>query len=136
MNDFQISTTDLELFYTEARGTKVEVDAIPFRNLQEKTRKYVDMEIYFRVVAEVKCISANFFEFHYKNHDFHLIEEFSNKMCGFYEIIDSEHLQNNKKQYDPNDLWDLRYYLIVGYDSFVELIASSDYTITTKAKGV
>ncbi|MCP1359037.1 hypothetical protein [Aneurinibacillus migulanus] len=44
---------------------------------------------------------------------------------GFYEVIDSKHLQENIKRYDPRNRLNLKHYIVKGYDSYIELIAST-----------
>jgi hypothetical protein len=124
--NFKISTTDLELVYTESRGVKIAVDVI--KNEEEG---YSQIEINFLVVAEVKCITLNFYESNYNNYsinyefDENLEENEKYSNSGFYEVIDSDYLKENIKKYDPKERFHLKHYVITGYDSYVEIIASN-----------
>lgn len=42
----------------------------------------------------------------------------------FYQVLNSDFLENKKGLFDPNDRLDLKHYLIIGYDSYLEVIAS------------
>lgn len=131
---FKISTTDLELVYTESGGVRIEVGAIPLKSIDNK--KCVNIEIIFSIVAEVKCVTLNFDESNYNN--FCIYEELTignhldndkerlhHPDSGFYEVIDSKHLQENIKKYDPRNRLNLKHYIVKGYDSYIELIAST-----------
>lgn len=131
---YKISTTDLELVYTESGGVRIEVGAIPLKSIDNE--KCVNIEIIFSIVAEVKCVTVNFDEFNYN--DFSISEESSignhlendeerlhHPDSGFYEVIDSKHLQENIKKYDPRNRFNLKHYIVKGYDSYIEIIAST-----------
>ncbi|GED15519.1 hypothetical protein [Aneurinibacillus migulanus] len=131
---FKISTTDLELVYIESGGVRIEVGAIPLKSIEKE--KCVNIEIIFSIVAEVKCVTLNFDESDYNG--FCISEELSigNRLendeerlyhpdSGFYEVIDSKHLQENIKRYDPRNRLNLKHYIVKGYDSYIELIAST-----------
>ena len=55
--NFKISTTDLELVYTESGGVKIEVGAIPLKSIDNTC---VSIEIIFSIVAEVKSRNVKF----------------------------------------------------------------------------
>ena len=122
--EFEISTTDLELVYTESGGVKVKVEAIPLVSIN--LRKFVSIEISFPIVVEAKCVTLNFYDHNYKNYSIikGCFGEINLTYSGFYEVVDSKYLQDNKKVYDPGDKLDLKHYVITGYDGYVELIAS------------
>jgi len=131
---FKISTTDLELVYTETGGVRIEVGAIPLKSIDNE--KCVNIEIIFSIVAEVKCVTLNFDDSNYN--DFCISEESSignhlendeerlhHPDSGFYEVVDSKYLQENIKKYDPRNRLNLKHYIVKGYDSYIELIAST-----------
>ncbi|MFJ8100495.1 hypothetical protein [Lysinibacillus sp. NPDC096212] len=131
---FKISTTDLELVYTESGGVRIEVGAIPLKSIDKE--KCVNIEIIFSIVAEVKCVTLNFDESNYNgfciskessigNHLENDEEILHQPDSGFYEVIDSKHLQENIKKYDPRNRLNLKHYIVKGYDSYIELIAST-----------
>ena len=121
--DYKISTTDLELVYTESGGVKVGVGAKPLKNVDSK--KYANIEISFSIVAEVKCTTLNFYEFNYNGFSFSEESGDENKYSGFYEVVNSNYLQEKVRIYDPRDRNNLKHYIITGYDGYVELIAST-----------
>ena len=129
--DFRVSTTDLEVIYTESNGVKLRVDVQRIDDFESDT--YREIELHFHTVAELKCITLNFFDFNYG--DFELQGEASNTVNYwgtnginpdpyFYKIIDSDILISRGKVYDPNDRLDLKHYLVIGCDSYIEVVAS------------
>ncbi|POE08112.1 hypothetical protein BV921_17175 [Pectobacterium odoriferum] len=129
--DFRISTTDVEVVYTESNGVKIKVDIQQIDDL--KNEKYREIEFHFFAVAELKCITLNFFDF---NHDSYKIQDAIddeinhwettgiNPNPHFYQVINSEILREKGSIYDPNNRLKLKHYLILGYDSYIEIIAS------------
>ncbi|KAF2327888.1 hypothetical protein [Flavobacterium ginsenosidimutans] len=119
-SNFKISTIDLELFYTESKGAKIAIEVIKNGN-----EEYSRVEIDFFIVAEVKCVTLNFFESNYSNY---LIKYFGDNEkpfdSGFYEVMDSAYLKENIEKYDPKMRFDLKHYIVTGNDSYVEIIAS------------
>lgn len=131
--DFKISCVDLELIYTEQQTTlKVEGYTLDEYLIGDI---FSELNLIFKIVAEVKCTTMNFFETHYK--DISLIDPTGNQdkitfwkekgyhpNSGFYQVSNSEYLETKRNLYDPNNKLDLKHFLIVGYDSYVEIIAS------------
>lgn len=131
--NFKISTTDIKVLYTEREGTKIIIDAIKFEDFKDE--KYTEIEILFQTVAEVRCITLNFAESNYNNYevfkineglsDFDFWEE--NKYhpdSGFYQIDNSSWLGKTKLKYDQRNNLNLKHFLIEGYDSYIEILAS------------
>ncbi|WP_447876531.1 hypothetical protein [Serratia fonticola] len=129
---FRISTTDLEIVYTESSGVKLRLDAQRIDDV--KSEVYRGIEITFLVVAELRCITLNFFDNHYDS--FEIKGGIDNEMAfweengyhpnpQFYQVVNSDILESKRKLFDPNDRLDLKHYLIIGYDSYVEIIASA-----------
>ncbi len=130
--EFRISTTDLEAVYTESSGVKLRLDAQRIDDV--KSEEYREIEITFLVVAELRCITLNFFDSHYDS--FEIKGDIDNEMVfwenngyhpnpQFYQVVNSDILENKRKLFDPNDRLDLKHYLIIGNDSYLEVIASS-----------
>ena len=115
---YKISTTDLKLVYTESDGVNIEVEAIPKDRID--IEKYYRIIILFSTVAEVRCFTLNFYE---SNHNGFCIS--GEAFLGFYEVIDSKKLQEDINKYDPKRRFNLKHYIVAGYDSYVELIAST-----------
>lgn len=128
---FRVSTTDVEVVYTESSGVRIRVDVQTIDDFKNDT--YREVEFHFLNVAEVRCITLNFFDFHYGN--VKILDEVSNDVdlwersgispdSRFYQVADSETLKSKKLAYDPNNRLDLKHYLVVGCDSHIEIIAS------------
>lgn len=107
----------------------------------------VIIRLVFPIFAEVNYKMVNFFEWEYgnfqiKNAYFDLDKRKDNAYFfnfwanqgihpdpGFYQVHESPWLQKNVKRYDPNDRFNLRHYIVTGYDSHIEFIASENYTV-------
>ncbi len=137
--DFKISTTDLHLEYQERGGVKINVETLLLKDFKKK-ENYTFIQIKFKLIAELKCISLNFQESNYNNFEIFNINEGNlteydfwltngyHPSAGFYQIDDSNWLKESKDKYDPRNRLNLKHFLIEGYDSYIELLASSDYT--------
>lgn len=129
--DFRISTTDLEAVYTESNGVKIRVDVQKIDDF--KNGVYREVELNFLIVAELRCITLNFFDSNFGG--FELQNEVGDEIdfweCGgidpnprFYQVKNSDILNAKANIYDPKGRFNLKHYLVVGYDSYVEIIAS------------
>lgn len=143
--NFKISTTDLFLEYKERDITKVKFEAFLLENFKER-KNYSSIQIEFKLVAELKCISLNFQESNYNNfeifninddalteHEFWIINGY-HPCAGFYQIDNSQWLNDCKAKYDPRNRLNLKHFLIEGNDSYIELLAS-DYVIQAPPLG-
>lgn len=132
--NFKISTTNIEVIYKERDVVKVKVKGLIRENFLNKS-DYNLIELNFITVAELKCISLNFFESEYNNYNIikkvyknaydEWLESGFHPDPGFYFIQNSKWLLDVNKKYDPMNRLNLRHYLINGYDSYAELLASS-----------
>ena len=129
---FRISTTDLEAVYTESSGVKLRLDAQRIDDV--KSEVYRGIEITFLVVAELRCITLNFFDNHYDS--FEIKGGIDNEMAfweengyhpnpNFYQVVNSYILENKRKLFDPNERLDLKHYLVIGNDSYLDIISST-----------
>lgn len=135
---FNISTIDMKVQYQTAQATvRLEVLRDAIAHVQPK---YCMTELVFETVAEVCCISMNFFESNYTNSEVIDIKGGLSKevfwqthgYCadsGLYQVINSSLLEQKRKVYDPSNSLSLEHYLIVGYDCYVEIVARR-YTYT------
>lgn len=121
---FRISTTDLVLRYAERARTTVVVVGSTLDG-----RADVPIEIAFDLVAEVRCVSMNFFE---AEHGEYTVEEAEQVDPRFYSVRGSPWLLATEARYDPKGRLGLRHFLVAGYDSYVELLAAS-YAVTVGA---
>lgn len=119
---FRISTTYLQLNYLEPGTVKITLDCIESNKNDNNSHFKVEMNFY--TVAEVKCITMNFYESNYN--EFHITSnEKSIIESGFYEVINSVFLKEKKHTYDPKNRLGLKHYIITGNDSYIELLASN-----------
>ncbi|MEN7550090.1 hypothetical protein AAG747_19370 [Rapidithrix thailandica] len=134
--DFKISTTDLFVEYKERNSAKIKLESFLLEDFKQKEKR-TTIQIEFKLVAELKCISLNFQESNYENfeildineenvseYEFWVINGY-HPSSGFYQIDDSHWLKESKERYDPRNRLNLKHYLIEGYDSYVELLASN-----------
>ena len=121
---YRISTTDLQLTYSESGGVKIEVSAISLEKPEHNGKRlYRNIELTYPIVGEAKCVTMNFYEYYYS-----LIDRKLQPLTGFYEVEDSQYLLE-KDEFDPRKRLDLRHYVIAGNDGYVELIASPQYSV-------
>jgi hypothetical protein len=130
--DFRISTTDLKAIYTESGGVTLRIDVQTREDVS--LDHYREIELTFGTVAELRCITLNFFEHHTgqvegisQQDDVLAFWETSryHPDPGFYQVVDSPILDEKRTLFDPRNRLDLKHYLVAGYDSYVEVIASS-----------
>lgn len=130
--DFRISTTDLKAIYTESGGVTLRIDVQTREDVP--LDHYREIELNFDTVAELRCITVNFFELYTdevegisQQDDVLAFWETNgyNPDPGFYQVVDSPILDEKRTLFDPRNRLDLKQYLVVGYDSYVEVIASS-----------
>nr|ELR5042341.1 hypothetical protein [Providencia stuartii]ELR5084520.1 hypothetical protein [Providencia stuartii] len=131
--EFKISTTDLEVIYTESGGVKLRVDIQDIDNFKNDT--YREIEICFLIVAELRCVSMSFFDAHPDNYSIENQSIITNRIDfwekngyhpdpGVYQIMNSDILKNKRALYDPLNRFNLKHYLVTGNDSYIEIISS------------
>ncbi|WP_338540287.1 hypothetical protein [Paenibacillus tundrae] len=67
--DCRISTTEMEVRYTEQNGVSINVDVTPLEESGEMKMKYHQMQLNFSNVAELRCITLNFDEANYNGYE-------------------------------------------------------------------
>ncbi|WP_145411291.1 hypothetical protein [Paenibacillus xylanexedens] len=120
--DYRISTTEMEVRYTEQNGVNINVDVTPL--VESGEMKYHHMQLSFSNVAELRCITLNFYEANYNTYELNG----TNPDTGIYQVSDSQWLEQEREKYDPTHRLQLKHYIVVGYDSYAELLAST-YTV-------
>ncbi|ELE2236335.1 hypothetical protein RL877_000829 [Escherichia coli] len=126
---FRISTTYLSLTYTESDGVNIKVDAL---ELISTEKDYVQIELVFTTVAEVKCATVNFHEVNYNNIVIKKVDG-ENLDSGIYQVMNSVPLEEKERLYDPKKRLKLKHYIIAGYDSYVEILATGFSCIRCQA---
>ncbi|WP_372822257.1 hypothetical protein ACCE15_06120 [Pseudomonas parafulva] len=134
--DFVINTTQLNANYDETGAVSIQVEAQRLEHIEKNT--YTMATLVFERVAELRCITLNFFEREYQNHDILGSQGDEVKTWRetglhpdpkFYEVADSALLAEKNPLYDPANFLSLKHYIVAGYDSYVEIIASSYHCV-------
>lgn len=131
--NFQISTTDILVTYTERNYTAIKLDVLELKDSISR-ENYTPVEIRFDTVAELKCTSLNFYEAMYDQFEIFNLNDGGDNWkfleengyhpdSGLYQVDSSELLEKSKLKYDPKNSLRLKHFLIVGNDSYVELLA-------------
>lgn len=129
--DFRISTTDLSASYNESGGVTLHVDIQTRKDLP--LDQYQEAALTFSTVAEIRCVTLNFFELytgqvegiHHQEDTLTFWERHGYPPDpGFYQVMNSSILDEKGALFKYKRL-DLKHYLVIGYDSYVEVIASS-----------
>lgn len=136
--NFIISTTDILVKYNERNETYVEFDALSIENYVNR-EEYTAIQVLFDTVAELKCCSLNFHETFHKGYEIFDVSEGGSDLefwkengyhpdSGFYQVDKSDWLKESNSKYDPRGRLNLKHFLVVGNDSYIELLAKG-YTI-------
>ena len=114
--DFVVRTTTLEFHASELAPLVVTLDVEP-ADAPEPYTNIRKEEIVFPVFARMEHVMVNFWEFNYQDFE---INTSTKDNRGLYIINNS---QWDTKQLDPLQRLQLRHFLIVGYDSYLEVLA-------------
>ncbi|AXA26262.1 hypothetical protein [Pseudomonas putida] len=134
--DFVINTTQLNASYDEIGIASIQIEAQRLEHIEKNT--YVMTTLVFERVAELRCITLNFFEHQYQNYEILGSQDDEVKTWRetglhpdpkFYEVVESALLAEKNTVYDPANALSLKHYLVSGYDSYVEIIASSYHCV-------
>ncbi|WP_312271702.1 MULTISPECIES: hypothetical protein [Pseudomonas] len=128
---FKISTTGVELSLSELDGLSI---SLGVKVIEQNKVLLRSAKIHFSLIAEMKCISSNFYEFKYG--EFTILEDLgaddiekywaTHKIHpdpGFYMISKSEKLHKLNAIYDPLKRLNLKHFLVTGNDSYYEIIS-------------
>ncbi|HEK1687759.1 TPA: hypothetical protein SMR42_004155 [Pseudomonas putida] len=130
--DFVINTTQLNANYDETGSTLIRVEAQRLEHIEKDT--YAMATLVFERVAEIRCITLNFFEREYQNYA--ILGSQGDELetwretglhpdPKFYEVVESALLAEKNSLYDPANFLSLKHYIVAGYDSYIEIIAGS-----------
>lgn len=129
--EFTIDTTFLTATYNEAGDVRLEIEAQRLDDHKNGTHSITTLA--FENVAELRCITLNFYESNHLKYQIPGIKDDELeywKKTGthpdpkFYQVTNSDWLMEKRAIYDPANFLELRHYLVAGYDSYVELLAS------------
>ncbi|HGM5580211.1 TPA: hypothetical protein ACKP22_001890 [Pseudomonas putida] len=130
--DFFINTTQLNASYNEMGAASIQIEVQRLEHIEKNT--YAMATLVFERVAELRCITLNFFECEYQSYK--VLGSQENEVetwretgvhpdPKFYEVVDSTLLAEKNPSYDPANFISLKHYIVAGYDSYVEIIAGS-----------
>lgn len=121
-SEYTISSTNAEASYDDCGNASIMLGG--YKN--SSPEKYVQIKITFRIVAEFKCITLNFYEHNYMAYE--IISDnnvdVNEESSGFYLVLNSKILQEMGKSYDPLNRLKLKHYIVTGGDGYFEIIAS------------
>lgn len=130
--NFKISTTGLAVSYDESCEAKVEVNCLILEDFSSRTPRRIS--IIFELVAEITCISLNFYEANHENYEILMAcspdqeIEFWEKNnfhpdSGLYQFEDLDNQNNKMQMYDPLGRINLKSFILIGNDSYVAVVA-------------
>jgi hypothetical protein len=124
--DFAVRTTNLHFQVDERSDLPVVIDtqtraAIISTDIAEAS-VYQTAEITFTFLAKLEFTMMNFSEYNYENYE--IIGEDPIDI-GFYHVLNSPW---NKDDFDPLKRFNLVHFLLIGYDSYLELLANKNFT--------
>ena len=124
--DFALRTTNLHFQVSERADLPVVVDiqtreALISADVNETTVNRT-AEIIFTSLAKLEFTMANFWEFNYEGYETIDKEQIEH---GFYQVLNSPW---NKDDFDPLKRFNLVHFLLIGYDSYLELLANKDFS--------
>ena len=115
---FTFASTGLESAYSDDGQASVRLTA----QRASEPGKLHRVELRFSLVAEFACKTVNFHESFHGELD---IQDAGGRHSGFYRVVDSQRLAAVLDVYDPRNRFDLKHYIVVGGDGYVEVIAAS-----------
>ncbi|MDF1263800.1 hypothetical protein P1T79_24655, partial [Escherichia coli] len=80
----------------------------------------------------LKCATVNFHEANYNNIVIKKVDG-ENLDSGIYQVMNSVPLEEKERLYDPKKRLKLKHYIIAGYDSYVEILATGFSCIRCQA---
>ena len=128
----KIATTDVAVSYSERGGAVIEVAALTVDG--HVTDRRETFRVVFDVVAELRCISLNFYESNHGEYevlDVRALDDLEASWretgChpdpGLYQFEDLDEPNRRMDLYDPSGRLGLRSFLLVGNDSYVQVVA-------------
>lgn len=128
----KIATTDVAVTYSERGGAVIEVGALTVDGYATDRREA--FRVVFDVVAELRCISLNFYESNHGEYevldvrDLEDVEAFWRETGfhpdpGLYQFEDLDEPNRRMGLYDPLRRLGLRSFLLVGNDSYIQVVA-------------
>jgi hypothetical protein len=120
--DFAVRTTNLHFQVSERADLPVVIDVQPHASIiSVEAATYQTAEITFSFLSKIEFTMLNFWESNYE--DYEIIDE-ENIEPGFYQVLNSPW---NKDEFDPLKRFNLVHFLLIGYDSYLELLANKDF---------
>lgn len=111
LRESRIPRVPFEIYFSEGEGQGVVCSTI----LEENGIAH-HAKIIFKIVAHVEIVSVNL-------HDYIDTSYLSAEECAGFYRIDNQEIQN-LQLYDPNNRLNLKNYIVEGYDSHLNIVAS------------
>ncbi|WP_022821658.1 hypothetical protein [Hymenobacter norwichensis] len=120
--DFVVRTTILSFQVSERASLPITIEvAIPNHEFEEEVIKKAVID--FPVFAKLEYATVNFWEANYD--DFEVVDTTRDNL-GLYYISNSSWDQSS---FDPLQRFNLAHFLLVGYDSYIEVLASNNFEV-------
>ena len=114
LEDSFIPRTPINVLYSDDEGSSVEI--VTSLNSNDFLQ---DIRILFNCTAKVNVTALYFPEFNYNEYE---IIDGGNE-CGLYQIMNPS--KEGLNTFDPQGNLNLKYFLVYGYDSYVEILCSN-----------
>ena len=129
--EFAVQTITLSFTGSERSALRVLVDmqvvAERLASRHEPESGYQAAEITFITWAKLEVTHLNFWEAQYDNIE---TVDAATVEAGFYYVSNSAW---DKTMYDPLNRFDLAHFLLIGYDSYLEVLAAKDFQIALRS---
>lgn len=136
-NKFIIDTTYMDLCASERQPLRISLNA-----KHRKKDSYYQVNIIFKIFAKVEFTHMNFWEKNYDDIDIQdCIDNYD--VSGMF-IVKNSKWESKRNIFDPRDRFNLMHFLIVGSDSYIEVLANENFEVietplkteaTTEEKG-
>jgi len=123
-DDFKIDTVSMKILHEESSSLKVFVDiSYPKDSLKD----YIPVTITFDIVAKFEYTELNFWEYNNFNYKIYNPDNYFLDDSNFY-MIENSKWENFLKIADKKNKFNLTHFIIMGYDSYLEILAK-DYSV-------
>ena len=122
-DDFKVNTVDMNISHSERSSLSVFLDiSYPSNNFKD----YIPVSITFEIVAKFEYTELNFWEHNQENYQIYNPDNYFLEFSNFY-MIENSKWESFLKIADKKNRFNLTHFIIMGYDSYLEILAK-DYT--------
>lgn len=129
--EFAVNTTNLSFAGSERNALRVLVDVqvVPeiLASPNGPAPRYQAAELTFSTWAKLEITHLNFWEAQYDNFE---VARAAAVEPGFYYVSNSAW---DKTTYDPLHRFALVHFLLIGYDSYLEVLAAKEFQLTLRS---